>query len=103
MCEFGGGGVTFLKKFPEFEQGSSGELGVADQELRAEMKGESLGCVENWRYFRLDDTGWWYRGKYRLQQWKTGKEESDRGSERFVSGRLRTNFQANDERSAHHL
>ena len=78
-------------------------MGVADQELKAEMIGESLVYVENWRYFRLDDTGWLYRGKYRLQQWKMGKAESNRGSERFGSGRLRTHFQANDEMSAHHL
>ena len=60
-------------------------LDVVDQELKAERIGESLVDVDNWRYFRLDDTGWLYRGKYRLPQWKMGKEESDRDSERFVN------------------
>ena len=59
-------------------------LDVVDRELKAEIIVENLGHAENVRHFRLDDTGWWYRGKYRLPQWKMGKEESDRDSERFV-------------------
>ena len=60
-------------------------LDVVDQELKAEITVENLEHAENERYFRLDDTNWWYRGKYRLPQWKMGKEESDRDSERFVN------------------